>query len=485
MSTATNTIANAGETSRQGNNTSARPNPRAAEIPVTAAGSRPKAGGPGRELFSEDTETVLIFEDGAVIRLLATVTPGQLIFLTNLATKEEVVCEVLRKRLLRPAGCYVELQFTEQKKGFWGTLPAEAPTKGLGNAEPPRKSIETLVAQVQEVLAKKAGSTTQAPTAAAGATASKEANSPAGPASRATVETALPSQGQEKKVAPAQPNDSPDELLPKPELDFSKVPSEVNVKKLDPSLLRKPIPVIGAKTRKITWTMVLVIALGVGARYGHWLDFLTRPKSAGVTTSGQAVTATGTQPVTKSAVTKSDGEEKSPAAKSGAAITGAPGANGAAEKSKTVEEKARTENLEQAAARLNDSTLERAKQPATNGNAARKGKSETSSTVETEAPSRASEAVGEGPFVQAKLMRSVNPVYPPEAMKSFITGDVRAEVVVEPIGRVGEVKVVSGPTQLRAAAVDALRRYEFSPATRGGKAVPSKVMVTVKFWFNP
>src|SRR3974377_1728165 len=104
VSTATNTIANAGETSGQGASTPARPTPLASETPVNVSGTRPKSGGTERELFSEDTETVLTFEDGAVIRLLATVTPGQLIFLTNLVTKQEVVCEVLRKRLVRPAG---------------------------------------------------------------------------------------------------------------------------------------------------------------------------------------------------------------------------------------------------------------------------------------------------------------------------------------------------------------------------------------------
>ena len=104
MSTVTNTVANAGETRSKESSTAARPNPTAVEIPVNASGTRPKSGGTERELFSEDTETVLTFEDGAVIRLLATVTPGQLIFLTNLVTKQEVVCEVLRKRLLRPAG---------------------------------------------------------------------------------------------------------------------------------------------------------------------------------------------------------------------------------------------------------------------------------------------------------------------------------------------------------------------------------------------
>jgi protein TonB len=465
VSTATNTIADAIETSSRGVGTSAQPNPTAAEFQVNAAGSRPKAGGTGRELFSEDTETVLIFENGAVIRLLATVTPGQLIFLTNLATKEEVVCEVLRKRLLRPAGCYVELQFTEKKKGFWGAPPApKAATNGPETVDPSKKPLETLVSEVQELLAKKPAPVTATPSAEAGATASKEASAPA---AAGRGENRAPSEEQEKKVAPVESNDSIDELLPKPELDFSNVPS--GVKKHDPTLLRKPIPEIGAKSRKVMWTMVLLIALGAGARYGHWLDFLPQTKSARVTPTGKAESVP--PPVPNEAATKNEG---------------APATNGAKEKLGAGVEKARTEtNPELPAVRASESAGEKATEPGANGDGARKGKSETSATVKAGESPNGGESVGEGPTVAAKLTRSVNPVYPAEAMRSFITGNVKAEVVVEPTGHVGEVRVVSGPTQLRASAVDALKQYEFTPATRGGKAVASKVTMTVKFWFNP
>jgi hypothetical protein len=57
--------------------------------------------------------------------------------------------------------------------------------------------------------------------------------------------------------------------------------------------------------------------------------------------------------------------------------------------------------------------------------------------------------------------------------------------VVEPSGRVGKVNVLSGPKALRDAAVEALKQYEYSPATQGGKAIESKTTEVVKFWFNP
>lgn len=467
---------------------------------MNTSGSRPKTGGSERELFSEDTETVLIFEDGAVIRLLATVTPGQLIFLTNLTTKQEVVCQVLRKRLLRPAGCYVELQFTEQKKGFWGSPEAggagltaggtakKVASKEPVNAEPAKRSMETLVSEVQELLAKRAVPLAQGPVPGTRAAASEELNpGAAGPArsvSHETVEAA--SHEEDKKAASPKSNDALDDLLPKPELDFSQVPEVVEAKKHDPSLLQKPIPEIGAGTRKLAWAAVLLIALGAGARYGHWMDFLKQQKATGPGPAQKTESGTAARPassVTKQAVTK-EAEEKPAAKSSGAAPASVPETNAAAEKPATGE-KARSGNPEQPPVPVSDAASEKPKDTAPHRAAGQRGKSETSATVETEMPGKEAEPPGEGTLMPAKLVKSVNPVYPPEAMKNFITGDVRAEVVVEPTGRVGEVRVASGPNQLRAAAVEALKQYEFSPATRGGKALSSKAMVTVKFWFNP
>ncbi len=90
------------------------------EVPVVATGARPGDQSEKRELFTEETETVLVFEHGAVIHLAAAVAVGQLVFLTNKQTGKEIVTQVLRKRSYRPTACYVELDFTEAAPGFWG-----------------------------------------------------------------------------------------------------------------------------------------------------------------------------------------------------------------------------------------------------------------------------------------------------------------------------------------------------------------------------
>jgi TonB family protein len=101
-------------------NATARPQPVALEVPVTVNGARAVAGSAKREPFSESTKTVLIFGQGAVVRLSSSVAPGQLLFLTNEKTKKEVVCQVVTSKSYNSMSGYVELEFTEAVSGFWG-----------------------------------------------------------------------------------------------------------------------------------------------------------------------------------------------------------------------------------------------------------------------------------------------------------------------------------------------------------------------------
>jgi hypothetical protein len=66
-----------------------KPQPAAAEIPVTVNGARAVAGSDKREPFSENTQTVLGFLNGAVIRL-SSQCPLTTAFLTNGTTKKKL-----------------------------------------------------------------------------------------------------------------------------------------------------------------------------------------------------------------------------------------------------------------------------------------------------------------------------------------------------------------------------------------------------------
>jgi TonB family protein len=97
-----------------------KPQPVPLEVPVTVNGARTVEGSDKREPFSETTQTVLVFGNGAVIRLASSVASGQLLFLTNEKTKKEVVCQVVKSKNYKNVSGYVELEFTEAVPGFWG-----------------------------------------------------------------------------------------------------------------------------------------------------------------------------------------------------------------------------------------------------------------------------------------------------------------------------------------------------------------------------
>ena len=132
--------------------------PAAVEIPVTVNGARTVEGSDKREPFSENTQTVLVFANGAVIRLASAVASGQLLFLTNDRTKKEVVCQVVKSKNYSRESGYVELEFTECSPGFWGM---RFPTTGVAAAAPaaaklavpvstlPQKPLQEKLAQDQ------------------------------------------------------------------------------------------------------------------------------------------------------------------------------------------------------------------------------------------------------------------------------------------------------------------------------------------------
>src|SRR3989454_881026 len=120
--------------------------PVALEVPVSINGARAVEGSDKREPFSESTQTVLVFGNGAVIRLTSTVAPGQLLFLTNEKTKKEVVCQVVKSKNYRSVSGYVELEFTEPAVGFWGMrFPGDRAMASVPNAAAPVKPMPVAI----------------------------------------------------------------------------------------------------------------------------------------------------------------------------------------------------------------------------------------------------------------------------------------------------------------------------------------------------
>jgi TonB family protein len=79
------------------------------------------------------------------------------------------------------------------------------------------------------------------------------------------------------------------------------------------------------------------------------------------------------------------------------------------------------------------------------------------------------------------LIHRVEPIYPPEAERQGIEGNVRLRVTVGPDGVVRFVQLLSGPPTLAQAAIEAVRQWRFSPTLLDGKPIEATGNVTLAF----
>jgi protein TonB len=86
-----------------------------------------------------------------------------------------------------------------------------------------------------------------------------------------------------------------------------------------------------------------------------------------------------------------------------------------------------------------------------------------------------------GNVKEPKLISSVMPQYPLAARASGQQGDVVVETTIDKSGSVVRMHVVSGPTSLRSAAMEALRRWKYDPSRLDGEPVEVQMLVTIKF----
>jgi protein TonB len=73
------------------------------------------------------------------------------------------------------------------------------------------------------------------------------------------------------------------------------------------------------------------------------------------------------------------------------------------------------------------------------------------------------------------------PVYPKLAQQARVQGDVLISAIIDVNGNVTEMKVVSGPPLLFAAALEALRKWKFEPTYLNGEPWPVSHEITIHF----
>jgi TonB family protein len=86
-----------------------------------------------------------------------------------------------------------------------------------------------------------------------------------------------------------------------------------------------------------------------------------------------------------------------------------------------------------------------------------------------------------GVVKQAQLLKSVAPEYPTIAKVQHVSGRVQIEAVVDTAGNVAAVKALSGPALLHQAALDAVKKWKYSPAVLDGQPTITHVIVNVDF----
>jgi TonB family protein len=80
-----------------------------------------------------------------------------------------------------------------------------------------------------------------------------------------------------------------------------------------------------------------------------------------------------------------------------------------------------------------------------------------------------------------KLIKQVDPVYPPVARQSQVEGTVILEVTTDIYGRVRDIKVLRSIPLLDQAAVDAVKQWVYEPPIINGKPISVTFTVTVTF----
>jgi TonB family protein len=94
------------------------------EVPVKVHGSRVtevvRGITPHTEPFEEQSSTMIVFPQGCVLKMSATLSTGQMVVITNLKSGQDAICRVVKVRPHGNAHSYVEIEFTQRQPGYWG-----------------------------------------------------------------------------------------------------------------------------------------------------------------------------------------------------------------------------------------------------------------------------------------------------------------------------------------------------------------------------
>jgi TonB family protein len=441
------------------------------EVPVTVHGDR----------LSEPTRTVIVFSDGAVLRLVKAANPGQLVFLTNEHTKESIVCRVVASKTYPNVAGFIELAFTRPSPAFWGIhFPG-------GVAESQSASAATVRSQVPSQARPSPSAAPHSPLPSVSPRASAPASiNPVPLAEGITAAEHSPapvavSSPPARPPAPAIPALIPPDVAPwmltqghAPAATDPYQDAEIAafISRLMFEQPETPELIQAARRPSVVIPLIAAGLLLAALAGGGWLLWRHRahetvanlsPRSANVTAVMSAPSPTN--PSVSAEQPAESLERPNAASEKPAAISHfrllKPHAKRALSSAK---------NREVAGI---DSVP--ALPPPLQGPGTLVGVSGS----QPAAPEAARLTLNK--VKTAHLISSVPPVYPPLALSLRVEGDVTLDALIEENGRITTIKVLSGPTVLQQAAVVAVRQWKYEPATLNGSPTPIHLSVTVRF----
>lgn len=200
------------------------------EIPVKVHGSKVtqvvREITPHTEPFEEQTTTMIVFPQGGVLKMSTAVSSGQMLVVTNLRSKQDAICRIVKVRTFSNAQAYVEVEFTNRQAGYWGVyFPSDGPVNPkAASPQPASQPAQQPQPSKPAVIEKPLAPASSVPVHHAASDVKAPASKPAAPAPAASVPPSAP------------------KPKPKPETVFAQIGSHEEVQPAAAAMVRSPHP---------------------------------------------------------------------------------------------------------------------------------------------------------------------------------------------------------------------------------------------------
>jgi TonB family protein len=467
-----------------------------AEIPVTVHASRAtQAFGENLPPVHEETKTVIVLQQGAVVRLTATLTAGETVVLTNRMTGADVLCRVGNIKSQPGLQHYVSLEFIQQTPAFWGDTVAasNAPIGGgVSSVVPvppaPATRIATPMTEQRPVVAP--ASVPSPASVAVSPTAS--VTSPLAPSPVRPQVTGVSSTLPQPVTVP--------QTHSQPTRSGSSTP--LGGGRNDPTF--DPIGTHGASrsssgSRRALLVVAALMLLASGLAGGYWF-YGGQLLDTAMPMSTMAIRfSPPTAPVDFASANSPAGESTLDSALAEAETTSGAQTDVVVESHPTTESSApRVPLADRAGGVQRNVLIGRLKAPQAKTKAVRLDSSEPPPAMvgdlnlsEPLANNSLLSASSSGPappphFAGGQLrppqaVNSPPPVYPSVARTLRVEGVVVLDAQVNEDGNVVATTVISGPPLLAEAAQEAVQHWKYRPASLNGKVIAAHTRVSMRF----